>query len=90
VYGDESLASERIGDLVELDAQLRIQISGDFAALVRLLSTASTSAGDLSALLRSVNRLRLAFFGRHDDVAATGRILCSMLLADLLELRAFQ
>jgi len=89
VYGDEALASERIGDLIELDARLRQQIGGDFTALNRLLSSADAPAEDLSALLRAVNRLRLAFSGKHDDVAATGKILCSMLLADLLELRSF-
>jgi len=89
VYGDEALASERIGDLIELDARLRRQIGGDFTALNRLLSSAAAPTEDLSALLRAVNRLRLAFSGKHDDVAATGKILCSMLLADLLELRSF-
>lgn len=89
VYGDELLASERIGDLIELDARLRRQIGGDFTALNRLLSSADAPTEDLSALLRAVNRLRLAFSGKHDDVASTGKILCSMLLADLLELRSF-
>jgi hypothetical protein len=89
VYGDELLASERIGDLIELDAHLRRQIGGDFTALDRLLSSTDAPTEDLPALMRAVNRLRLAFSGKHDEIATTGKILCNVLLADLLELHSF-
>lgn len=89
VYGDELLASDRIGDLVELDAMLRSQIAMDFAALVRLFSATGAPPGDFSSLIRATNRLRLAFSGKHDEAATAGKILCSVLLSDLLELRPF-
>jgi hypothetical protein len=90
VYESEDLAAERIGDLVEMDAVLRSTVSDDFANLSRLLAGASLPASNLPSLMRSLNRLRMAFSGKTDEVAAAGKMLCSLLLADVLELWSFQ
>jgi len=89
VYEDDDHATERIGDLVELDSQLRSGIGEDFSALATLFSSGALPSGSIPQAMRAVNRLRLAFSGREDQIASAGRSLCSMILADLLELWAF-
>ena len=90
VYESEDLAAERIGDLVEMDALLRSTVSKDFANLSKLLSGSGLSVVELPSLMRSLNRLRMAFSGKTDEVAAAGKMLCSLLLSDVLELWSFQ
>lgn len=89
VYEDVEDGIERIADTIELDAGLRGLVSSDLAALVSCMSEGSAPVGDLPAITRAVNRLRLAFLANTDEVAAAGSVVCAVLLADLLEIRPF-
>jgi hypothetical protein len=89
VYLEDSLAADRLGDLVEQDARLRSGVDTDLLALESFLTALESPLGDLPALLRAVNRILVVFAPLEGDLAMVGRIVCSSLLHDLLEISTF-
>lgn len=89
VYEDPEVSSSRLGDLVEHDSRLRSGIVDDLDSLDSFVSTRIAPTSALPSLLRATNRLRVAFVPLEGDLALAGKTVCSILLADLLEVSSF-
>lgn len=90
VYADLGDVAGRTATLADLDATLRSTISSDLAVLAMFLTTGSADVAVSPALLRALNRLRMALAQIPDAKAANASfVLVSVLLADLLEISTF-